>query len=99
MLFPPIFLHYLDRELASGVRFRPTARSVESITRCLLVGTTSQLYCALSLVWERPTRTGDITDLVSELVSLKHLDLFSRFHTLDGFLESKQRTYAHVRKR
>lgn len=99
MQFPPIFLHYLDRELVSGVGFKSTALYVENITQCLLLATTSPLYCALSLIWESPVSVGDITEFVSRLVCQGHLDLFSRFHSLDGFLESKRLTYIHDKRR
>jgi hypothetical protein len=48
----PLFLHFLDPELGRSVGYRASNESCEDILKCVLLGTTSDLYCGVSQIWE-----------------------------------------------
>jgi nucleoside phosphorylase len=92
---PPIYLHFLDRELGGSVGFTPTAIISESAIKCLLIGTTSRLYTGLSLVWESPAMESRLNAFLVSLTQQGALDLISAHSTIEEFLDSRRRMYRH----
>jgi len=96
---PPLYLHFLDRELRTSVGCRLSPVDIELTMRSLLLGTTSKLYCGLSLVWETDVTSPGLVDLISILLRLQVLDLVSDHSTLGEFLESRVWIYRHDERR
>jgi nucleoside phosphorylase len=95
---PPIYLHFLDRELGDAFEFTldfPTAQRVLAI---LTLGTASLLSCSLSALLENPALTGDV-GMVTDLVREKVLVPRSTHATMSEFLESRRTMYEHDQDR
>jgi len=59
-----IYLHFLDRELASSVNANVMESSIEEVISTSLICTSEPLYCSLSLIYE----TGSIFENVFDLL-------------------------------
>lgn len=95
----PIYLHFLDRELGNSVDFALSAPGLDRLLGLLILGTTSNLYCGLSLLWENPATTTTLSSLVKGLVETDQLDLVSHHATLDEFIDTRRRLYRHDQQR
>lgn len=91
----PLYLHYLDRELGQSVGVQVGDATAEFALKCLLLGTTSPMYCGLSPLWESPSMRPPFRDLVATLLAAGLVDAVSQYPTLDEFLAARQRLYAH----
>ncbi len=91
----PIYLHFLDRELSRAAEFKPTPMQIEKILKCVLLSTTSSLYCGLSLLWESDGISQSNAVFFKKLVSAKILNVISHHSTSSEFLDSRQAIYAH----
>jgi nucleoside phosphorylase len=92
---PPLYLHFLDRELGRSVGFTLTPRVADEAMKILLLGTASRLYSGLSLAWESPGIAGPSAALFSAAVGSGALDLVSHHSTVSEFLESREELYRH----
>lgn len=91
----PLYLYFLDRELARLMSTALCPAEVERALKTLLVGTTSTLYCGISLLWESPGITADSIPFISNLLNHGVLDIVSHHGTAGEFLESRRVLYAH----
>ena len=91
----PLFLHFLDRELGDAAGFSLCAGDAEALIKTLLLGTTSRLYCGLSLLWEHPAAALTNLNLFRTLLEQDLLDVVSNHQTVDAFLASRMPLYAH----
>ena len=92
---PALYLHFLDRELSSAAGHTVTPELAERIIKCLLLGTTSRLYCGLSLLWEHPAAAQADADFLGVFLSQGVLDAVSDHASLDTFLTSRIGLYQH----
>jgi nucleoside phosphorylase len=91
----PLYLHFLDRELNRAVNQWIDAATTERILKTLLLGTTSKLYCGVSLLWESPGIDTALIPFVSMLLRGAALDAVSHHLTTAEFMESRRILYAH----
>jgi nucleoside phosphorylase len=91
----PLYLHFLDRELANSVNYAPTPEVVQRVLKILLLGSTAPLYCGLSLLWESPGNAAQTRQLTTSLLASGILDAVTDQPTLDEFLSSRQQLYSH----
>jgi nucleoside phosphorylase len=95
---PPIYLHFLDRELGDAFEFKLDLPGAQRALAILALGTESPLFCSLSALLENGALTADvgmIEDLVREDVLLPR----STHATMPEFLESRRTMYEHDRDR
>ena len=95
----PLYLHFLDRELGRSVDFHISPESAEHIVKCLLIGTTSRLYCGLSLAWESHAIQRDFALFLPTLLNARSVDLVSHHSTLGEFMASRESLYRHDQTR
>jgi hypothetical protein len=92
---PPLYLHFLDRELSRSIGASPLPQLVHDVLHVLLFGTSARLYCGVSLVWESEHLAPDTLALCGTLIADDLLDLVSHHPTLGEFLDSRRILYAH----
>ncbi len=91
----PIYLHFLDRELAQSVNFRLTHKKMESILKSLVAGTSAPLYCGISLVWENTALSEASRAILASLTEARTLLPVSYNSSIEEFIESRVRLYRH----
>lgn len=94
-MFTPIYLHFMDRELREAVQLKATRSTYERWISDILVFSPAFIYCGLSPAWETPK----IGRFISTLLVHDQIHLLSSHATLDEFLYSRKRAYAHDRQR
>src|ERR1051326_5415830 len=92
---PPVYFHFLDRELGRSIDFNITPGTAEQIVKHLLLGTTAELYSGLSLAWESPSMTGPFLDFFLLLEQARAIQVVSNHPTMDEFLASRISLYHH----
>jgi nucleoside phosphorylase len=95
---PPIYLHFLDRELGDAFEFKLDPPSAQRALAILTLGTGSQLFCSLSALMENDALTGDV-GMTGELVRAQVLLPRSTHATMPEFLESRKTMYEHDKGR
>ncbi|MFZ2050421.1 MAG: hypothetical protein WAU69_05755 [Solirubrobacteraceae bacterium] len=95
---PPIYLHFLDRELGDAFEFKLDLPSAQRALAILTLGTASQLFCSISALLENEGLTGGI-GMIQDLVGADVLLPQSTHATLSEFLESRRTMYEHDRGR
>lgn len=94
-LNPPVYLHYLDRELNYALRGSVDGQQAQMVTRRLILGTDSRLYCGLSAIYENDgLQQAQLRDL-EDLLASGELDAVSHQDSRDEFLEQRQILYRH----
>ncbi len=91
----PLYLYFLDRELGRLLARTIGPNTTEHALKTLLLGTTSTLYCGLSLLWESPGVNPDLLPFLSHLIRNSALDIVSHHTSAGEFLESRRVLYAH----
>ena len=95
---PPIYVHFLDRELGDAFEFNFELASAQRALATLTLGTASPLICSISALLENEGLRGGegmIEDLVGNDVLLPQ----STHATLSEFLESRRTMYEHDKDR
>jgi nucleoside phosphorylase len=95
----PLFLHFLNRELAESVGVTFTPASAETIVKTLLLASTAWLYTGLSVLWESPATEGSFLRFVGSLIAQDSLDVLSNVKSQGEFLTSRQARYGFDRQR
>lgn len=95
----PLFLHFLNRELAESVMTTITSDRVETSVKVILAGTTAWLYTGLSLLWESAAANGYCLYFLGDLIAQDVLEVVSHTQSLDDFLSSRQSRYRFDRHR
>lgn len=94
VLPPPIYLHFLDRELGEAFEFALDLRSAQTAFATLALGTASPLVCSMSALLENEGLRGG-EEMVSDLVGADVLSPQSTHATFREFLESRRAMYEH----
>jgi nucleoside phosphorylase len=95
---PPIYLHFLDRELGDAFEFALDLPTAERALATLALGTMSQLVCSLSALTENEGLHGG-EGMVSDLTTVGALIPRSTHPTFAEFLESRWTLYEHDKPR
>lgn len=95
----PLFLHFLNRELAESVGVTDTPASAEAVIKTLLLGTNAWLYTGLSILWESPAVQGSLLDFIGSLIAQDSLDVLSNVKSQPEFLTSREGRYEFDRTR
>jgi nucleoside phosphorylase len=95
---PPIYLHFLDRELGDAFEFRLTLPTAARAISTLALGTASKLFCSLSPLLENEGLRGGEA-MIGELVESAVLLPRSTHPSFDAFLDSRRAMYEHDRDR
>ena len=95
---PPIYLHFLDRELGNAFEFELTLKAATWALATLALGTMSPLICSLSALLENDGLRGG-EGMVADLVGADALVPRSTHSTLGEFLDSRRAMYEHDRAR
>jgi nucleoside phosphorylase len=95
---PPIYLHFLDRELGQAFEFQLDTRLAQEALSALVLGTASTLFCSISALMENEGLEGCV-DTIEDLVSADILLPQSTHPTLTTFLESRREMYEHDQDR
>jgi nucleoside phosphorylase len=95
---PPIYLHFLDRELGDAFEFTLDLPRAQRALATLTLGTASLLYCSLSALLENPALAADV-GMITDLVHEKVLVPRSTHATMSEFLESRRVMYEHDQDR
>lgn len=95
---PPIYLHFLDRELGDAFEFRLDLRTAQRALSALVLGTASPLVCSISALLENEGLKGGET-MVGDLVAADVVSPQSTHYTLDDFLASRREMYEHDQER
>lgn len=98
VLPPPIYLHFLDRELGDAFEFQLDLARAEAAFAALALGTASTLFCSISAILENPG-LGGAEGMIADLVEAGALVPQSTHATLTEFLESRVVMYEHDRDR
>lgn len=98
LLPPPIYLHFLDRELGDAFEFALSLATAQRAFAALSLGTACPLACSMSNLFENDglrRGVGMVEDLVRADVLLPH----STHSTSTEFLESRRTMYEHDQAR
>lgn len=95
---PPIYLHFLDRELGNAFEFALGLPLAERVLGTLALGTMSPLVCSLSALLENDGLRGG-EGMVSDLVAADVIVPRSTHESFAEFLESRRVLYEHDRAR
>lgn len=95
---PPIYLHFLDRELGNAFEFALVLPLAERVLGTLALGTMSPLVCSLSALLENDGLRGG-EGMVSDLVAADVIVPRSTHASFAEFLESRRVLYEHDRER
>ena len=98
VLPPPIYLHFLDRELGEAYEFQLDLARAKPAFAALALGTASTLFCSISAILENPGLGGG-EGAITDLVEAGALVPQSTHATLTEFLESRVVMYEHDRDR
>ena len=94
-----IYLHFLDRELASSVNAKVTRSSIKEAITTILVCAIEPIYCGLSLIYETGTIDNDVYKLLLSLIQNSQLLPISSHPTISEFFESRRIIYSHDKER
>ena len=94
-----IYLHFLDRELASSVNANVMQSSIEELMATILVCTSEPLYCSLSLIYETGSIFKNVFDLLFFLIKQSQLLPINSHPTVSEFYETRRIIYSHDRDR
>jgi len=92
----PIYLHFLDRELAKACAKPLTPNNALKALDSAIYATTSALYVGYSLLWESEALSASLRYYVQELSSLGIVTTLSSYRTVNEFLDSRHSMYHHV---
>jgi nucleoside phosphorylase len=95
---PPIYLHFLDRELGNAFEFALALPLAERVLGTLALGTMSPLVCSLSALLENDGLRGG-EGMVSDLVAADVIVPRTTHASIAEFLESRRVLYEHDRAR
>ena len=95
---PPIYLHFLDRELGEAFEFVLDLRSAQRALSALTLGTASPLVCSMSALLENTGLRGG-EEMVGDLVAADVLLPLSTHATMREFLDSRRAMYEHDQAR
>jgi nucleoside phosphorylase len=95
---PPIYLHFLDRELGQAFEFRLNLQLAHGALSALALGTASTLFCSMSALMENEGLESGL-EMIEDLVSSDILLPQSTHPTLSTFLESRREMYEHDQAR
>lgn len=95
---PPIYLHFLDRELGDAFEFALDLDQAQRAMSALAMGTMSLLTCSVSALFENEGLRGG-EGMVADLVAAEVLLPQSTHATSFEFLESRKAMYEHDQAR
>ena len=94
-----LYLHFLDRELKSSVRWQPTEKVILEAILYGLCLTSGRLFCSYSHFWESYPLFTQSLSLLRDMVKARIVVPTSNFATSDEFLARRIVLYQHDRKR
>lgn len=95
---PPIYLHFLDRELGEAFEFELRPDLARRALLTLALGTASPLVCSASALFENDGLRGS-ERLIADLAAAEALIPKTTHATLDEFLETRRELYVHDQAR
>ena len=95
---PPIYVHFLDRELGEAFEFKLELAGAQRALATLSLGTASPLICSISALLENEGLRGG-EGMIQDLADADVLLPQSTHATLTEFLESRRTMYEHDKDR
>jgi nucleoside phosphorylase len=95
----PVYLHFLNRELARSVEQELTLEQYGHYILLAMIATDTTLLSSIAFVWESGILGSELGSVVADLITADHLMLVSEFATLNEFVSSSQALYRHDRSR
>lgn len=90
-----IYLHFLDRELASSVNANVMQSTIEKVISTILICTSEPLCCSLSLIYETGSNFENVFDLLFYLIKKSQLFPINSHPTVSEFFETRRIIYSH----
>lgn len=95
----PLYLHCLNRELLRSLDQSLSEQAIRDVLLFAALTSDQSLYASIAFVWESGLLDGRLFPLLKQLLIGRHLQLISRFPTLDGFIASARHLYSHDKGR
>ena len=94
-LSKPLYIHFLNREMARSVNFQFKDIEIDRILKVILLSTSDPLYSSFAFIWEHSHILPRTTKTLSLLSKQKQLELVSNFATINEFISSCQSLYKY----